>query len=121
MTIDQILEETAQEIRTAASAMAVPELQLKTRRQVAPRPRRLVTAGASAFLVMLAVLLVTLIPLGDDSSFVDQALDLGATQFRQAVIQKTIKALRHVLSSDLKKAARRHAATRLNSRFYPPA
>lgn len=72
MTIDQILEETGQEIRTAASVMAVPELQLKTRRQVAPRPRRLVTAGASAFLVMLAVLLVTLIPLGDDSSFVDQ-------------------------------------------------
>jgi hypothetical protein len=72
VTIDQILEETGQEIRTAASAIAVPDLQLETRRPVALRPRRFALAVGTAVVVMLAILLVTLIPMGRENTIVDQ-------------------------------------------------
>ncbi|HSR44727.1 MAG TPA: hypothetical protein VLT15_05775 [Acidimicrobiia bacterium] len=81
MTIDQILEETGQEIRTAATTMAVPELQLETRRPVALRPRRFALAVASAVFVFIAVGLVAmLVQLDSDGTGVAEQADGDSAQ-----------------------------------------
>ncbi len=81
MTIDQILEETGQEIRTAASAMAAPELQFENRRPVALRPRRFVLAVASAVFVFIAVgLVAVLVQLDSDGAGVADQADGDSAQ-----------------------------------------
>ena len=81
MTIDQILEETGQEIRTAASAMAAPELQLENRHPVALRPRRFALAIASAVFVFIAVgLAAVLVQLDSDGTGIADQTDGDSAQ-----------------------------------------
>jgi hypothetical protein len=67
-----MLTQAGEEVRTAAAKLAISTLDTDTRSRVERRSaRHLVVAVGSAVLVILAVLLVTLTPLGDEGTVVD--------------------------------------------------